>query len=446
MSWPWREHLGLPKFGHGPGLHRVRALAADVLATPWARGLDALKVSGSNGKGSVAALLEALLREAGLRAGLFTSPHLFAFNERMRVGAVEADDAALDAAWDEVRARVDAWHARRPGDQVGAFEALTVQALHVFARAGVETLVAEAGIGGRHDPTRVIPGRVAALTSLDLEHTALLGSTLGEIACDKADLCPEGGTLVAWVEDDEARGALGAHCAGRGVRLIDARASGRVLRATPLPTGQRLDLELDGDVWRDVELALRGAHQARNALVALLAAREWLRANRPGLAPADFERAARRACAGVRWPLRCEQVGRAPDVFADVGHTPDALRALAAAVRATLPGRRLLLVAGVSRDKDAAGILAALAPLAHAAIATQAHHKGRDAGEIASALRALRPDLPIEVEADVTRAALRARERAVAEDATVLIAGGLFLAAEAVYALRGGDPRALAFF
>jgi dihydrofolate synthase/folylpolyglutamate synthase len=444
--WPWRDRLAQPKFGSGPGLHRVRALASDLLARPWARGLDALKVTGSNGKGSVAAVLEALLRELGLRTGLFTSPHLFAFEERLRVDGVPLDAPALDAAWDATRGRLEAWQAACPDDGVGAFEALTVQALHAFERAGVGVLVAEAGIGGRHDPTRVIPGRVAALTSLDLEHTALLGATLREIACDKADLCPEGGTLVTWVDDDEARMALGGHCAARGVSLIDARRAGRILRASPTPEGQRLDLALGAETWRDVDLALRGPHQARNALLALWTAREWLRAARPSLPAADFEAAARRALAGVVWPLRFERIRRDPDVFADVGHTPDALRSLAAGVRHDLGGRRVLLLTGVSHDKDAQGILAALAPLAASAVATQAHHKGRAAHEIADLLRRQRPELEVEVEGDIAHAAERACTRAADEGAVVLIAGGLFLAAEAVHALRGGDPRALQFF
>ncbi len=445
-GWPWHERVRLPKFGHGSGLARVRALAEPELTSPWARGLDALKVTGSNGKGSVAALLATLLGELGFDAGLFTSPHLLVFNERVVVRGRAASSETLAAAWDVVQARVEAWHAGQPEDQVGAFEALTVQALHVFEDAGVETLVAEAGIGGRHDPTRVIPGRVALLTSLDLEHTALLGSTLAEIARDKADLCAEGGTLVSRVDDDDARRALGVYCAARGVRLLDARQAGRVARVTTDARATWADLEVEGETWRDVELALRGPHQARNALLALVALREWLRVRRPSLPAAEFEAAARRALARVRWPLRFEQVAHAPDVFADVGHTPAALHALAETARAARAGRHVVLLTGVSHDKDAAGILAALAPLADLAVATQAHHKGRAAHEIAAALRALRPELCVEVEADVARAALRAVDLAAAEGGVVLIAGGLFLAVEATQALQGHDPRDLRFF
>jgi dihydrofolate synthase/folylpolyglutamate synthase len=445
-AWPWHERLRLPKFGRGSGLARTAALARPLLESPWGRALDALKVTGSNGKGSVAAMLAAMLAELGIDAGLTTSPHLFAFNERMAVRGQAVSSAELEAAWPAVEARAGAWQTRHPGDDVGAFEAITALALEVFARAGVRTVVAEAGIGGRHDPTRVIPGRVCALTSLDLEHTALLGTTLAEIACDKADLCPEGGTLVAAVSDGEASERLAAHCRARGVALVDALARGRVTRSAYGGDMMTVDLEIDGDAWRGVDLALRGAHQAHNALVAVLALREWLRAHEPSLPAARFEDAARRGLARVRWPGRFERVRRAPDVFADVGHTPEALRALAATVRAALPGRRVLLVAGVSHDKDAGGILAPLAALADEAVCTQAHHKGRAAEDVYAIVRRLRPELPATVESDVAAAVASACERAAAESFTVLVAGGLFLAAEATYALRGGDPRTLRFF
>ncbi len=445
-AWPWHEILRLPKFGAGPGLHRVAALTAPTLAGPWGGALDALKVTGSNGKGSVAALLAAALEELGLRPGRFTSPHLFRFEERIAIAGEPVEAPALDAAWETLRARLDTWEARHPGDQVGAFEAITALALETFARAGVDALVAEAGIGGRHDPTRVIPGRVAALVSLDLEHVPLLGHTLAEIACDKADLCPEGGTLVHAVEDGETRARLEAHCRERGVTALHALAASGVRRLAWEPPGMRLDLEVEGERWDDVALALRGEHQARNALVAILSLRAWLRA-RPAPPPRDaVEGALRRAMARVRWPLRFEQVHAAPDVFADVGHTPAALRALADSLRGAFPGRRLVLLTGVSLDKDARGILEALAPLAASAVVTQAHHKGRSPFEVAALLRRLRGDLPIEVEPDLAEAVPRALSLARLQGRKALIAGGLFLAAEATHALRGGDPRALRFF
>lgn len=456
-SWPWHERLLLPKFGQGLGLHRTSALAAPVLESGWGRALDALKVTGSNGKGSVAAMLAALLAELGVDTGLYTSPHLFAFNERIAVRGRAVSNAELDAAWAQVQGGIEDYRARHPGDTFGAFEAMTALALAVFARAGVRAVVAEAGIGGRYDPVRVLPGRVCALTSLELEHTALLGRTLEEIAFDKADICPAGGTLVAAVGDGDVRRRLAAYCRLRGVHFVDAPAEGHVRRVEPAAAGLRVDLEVRGRTWRDVELALHGPHQARNALVALLALEAWLQGPPPRgdtsgaayarPAPADgLEAAARRALARVTWPGRFQQVRREPDVFVDVGHTPDALRALAETVRGALGGRRLLLVTGVSRDKNADGILSALAPLADEAVCTQAHHKGRPAGEVLAIVRRFRPALPAVAEPDIVDATARAVAEATASGATVLIAGGLFLAAEAVHALRGGDPRSLHFF
>lgn len=445
-GWPWHERLRLPRFGTGAGLTRMAALARPWLESPWGDALDALKITGSNGKGSVAAMLAAMLGELEVDAGLTTSPHLFAFNERFVVRGRAVASEALEAAWPSVRASLDAWHAQHPGDTVGAFEAISLLALEVFSREGVRTLVVEAGIGGRHDPARLLPGRVCALTSVDLEHTALLGTTLAEIACDKADLCPAGGTLVAALDDDDAHRRVAEHCRARDVTLVEALVRGRVEHVRYDTAAMTADLEIDGLRWRDVEIALRGAHQARNALVAVLTLREWLRDRLPSLTAARFEAAARRGLACVRWPGRFEQIRRAPDVFVDVGHTPEALRALAVTVRGALPDRRLLLVTGVSHDKDAPGILGALAPLAAEAVCTQAHHRGRAAVDVRAILQRLQPSLPTAVEPDIATAIDRACERATSEDLTVLVAGGLFVAAEAAYALSGGDPRKLRFF
>jgi len=433
----------LPRLGTGIGLHRMLDLCRDSMGSAWFRGLDAIKVTGSNGKGSVCAMTAAILRGAGVEAGLYTSPHLFDFRERIALGVepISEDDLAAGIArFDDERERYAREH---PGDEIGAFEAFTAVALDYYARRRPASVVAEAGIGGRYDSTRVFPGRLTALVSLDLEHTALLGRTLEEIAYDKADLAAEGTTLVLGDLRPEIRRRLDAYGRLRRLEVVAAGDVCAVYRAEVAASGTRLDLEIDGRRWRDVGLALLGAHQVANARLAVVLATRWLARHRPG---ADLEAAVRRGLAGVRWPCRLEKVRGDPDVFVDAGHTPGAVDALAASLAALLRGRRILLVTGISRDKDIAGILTRLLPLAAAVVATRAHHRGAPAAEVAAVVRERAPELPLEVAEPIEDALSSALARAGREEMTVVVAGGLFLAAEAKWTLGGGDPRRLRFF
>lgn len=418
-------------------------LCGEPMRSAWFRDLDAIKVTGSNGKGSVSAMTASILGAAGVDAGLYTSPHLFDFRERIVLGGepISGRDLADGVArFERERQRYAREH---PGDEVGAFEAFTAIALDCYARRRPAALVVEAGIGGRYDSTRVFPGRLTALTSLDLEHTALLGRTLEEIAYDKADLASEGSTLVLGSLPPEMRRRLGAYGRLRRLEVVaadDVCAVGRVEAAT---SGTRLDLEIDGRRWQQVELALLGEHQVANARVAVVLATRWLARHRPG---ADVEAAVRRGLAGVRWPCRLEKVHRDPDVFVDAGHTPGAVDALAASLAGLLSGRRVLLVTGVSRDKDVEGIVTRLLPVAAEVIATRAHHRGAPAAEVAAVARERAPELPLDVAETIEEALASALPRAGREGMTVVVAGGLFLAAEAKWTLGGGDPRRLRFF
>lgn len=453
--------LAIPKFGAGVGLHRVRAMLEDPRADPgaggatgvytgapcatWMESLDAIKVTGSNGKGSVCAMTGAILRALGTSVGVYTSPHLYRFHERIAIDGREVSEEALAeaAGWFEERAA--AYLADHPGDAFGAFEAFTAVAMRCFARARPDALVLEAGIGGRFDSTRAVPGELVALTSIDLEHTALLGATEELIAYDKADLCPEGGTLVAGQLAPDLARRVEAYCALRRVRVLHAPRMAEVRGVHFGPEHMTVDVTIDGRRWRDLRVALRGHHQVTNAVVSVLLVREWARRHLPACGDDELERAAREGLASLRWPGRFEKVRSAPDVFVDVGHSPDAIDALAATVRGALAGRRIVLVTGVSYDKAVAPIVERLLPLAAEVICSRAHHKGAPVEEIERIARAAAPGMRVEAAATIEEAAARAVERARETGSAVLVAGGLFLAVEAAEAVRGRDPRALAF-
>ena len=340
--------------GMRPGLERIETLL-EAAGSPE-RAMTLVQVAGTNGKGSVSAMLAAILTSSGRRVGLFTSPHLVDLRERIRVGGMpipEADVADGMEALGSLVARLDAT----------MFETLTALALDHFAGEGVEAAVLEAGLGGRLDSTSVGRPAVEVITRIDLDHEAYLGSTLEAIAREKAAIIRSGIALSAR-QEPAVEAELGRRAGEAGVPLLvegrDLRV--RVRRATL--DGQWLDLE--GPGWRldDVRCALLGVFQPANALLAAAAAR--------ALGASDA--AIRNGLANVRWPGRFQLIRRAPPVIVDGAHNPAGAHALAASLAAYFPGRRGTFVVGISADKNKAGILGALVPLAERVICTGADH------------------------------------------------------------------------
>ncbi len=391
---PIRYLLTLPRFGQGIGLHRMLWLL-DRLRARLPLDCSAIKVTGSNGKGSTCALLASILGALGADPGLYTSPHLIHFNERIVLAGKPISTTELEEAVDWYRQASAAFHADQPDDRIGAFEAFTAIALYHYARQGARHLVLEAGIGGRYDSTRVVPGSLTALTSLDLEHQELLGDTLEQIAYDKLDLCPEGGTVVAGPLDAETLRRVRGYCRVRNVDLVEVEEATGSAGARYRDLRFFADLTVEGRLWPEVEIGLRGPHQLANARIAILLARRWAAQHRPGLALSELETAIRRGLSSARWPGRFEQIHEQPDIFIDVGHSPAAAEALVETVRGCLAGRRLLLVLGVSYNKAVEAIVTRLVPLADEVICTRAYHKGAPAAVIAELVGRLCPRVPL---------------------------------------------------
>lgn len=438
--------MNRPKAGDGVGLHRMERLLAPALANDWGRGLDAIKVTGSNGKGSVARLTAGLLAALGLESGQFTSPHLLRFNERIECGGQTISDEDLCAAAARFEAAEAALLSAWPDEQVGAFEAFTTVAMDWFAARRPAALVLEAGVGGRYDATRAVPGNVAALTSVDLEHADILGDRLELIAYDKADLCPDGGTLVLGRLAPDLRRRLDAYARLRRLELVTWDEVGRVRRSHLGPDGMRADIDLFGEPLDEVRFSLLGEHQIVNALTAAGLARAWLNRQGMDVNAAAFAAAFRSAVGNARWPGRLERIADAPPVYIDVGHTPEAMRSTLAALPHLAAGRKVLLVCGVSYNKNAEGVVAALAPAADRLVCTRAHHRGGDSVRVANAAKALRPDLPIRIEDDLAQAIQSAVSEARGDGMLVLVAGGLFLAIEAAAIVKGQNAKTLRFF
>jgi dihydrofolate synthase / folylpolyglutamate synthase len=426
VTAPLERLLGLARWeraGMRLGLERIEALLT-ALGRPEAA-LRIVHVGGTNGKGSVAALTAAILRAAGLRTGLYTSPHLLDVTERIRIDGVPVSRETLGR------------HAARigPALDTGAatfFEAMTAVALAAFHEARVDAAVLEVGLGGRWDATNVGQPLVSVVTRIDYDHQEFLGRRLEDIAGEKAGII-RGGAALSAAQAPEALAVIDARCRTVGVPLL---VEGRELRVDARASdlaGHRLRLEGPGWAYDDVRLALPGLFQPGNAVLAVGAVRAFAAAS-GRLVP---ETAVRAGCTTVRWPGRFQIIpggaGR-PTLVLDGAHNPGGATALAASLRHHFAGRRLALILGVSADKDRAGILKALAPLAARIYLAPADHPR------ATPPRELLGQLP-PVEAEVVLAAGpgEALEQALGAPGidVVCVAGSLFLVADALRWLDG---------
>ena len=391
--------LDLELFGMRFGLDRMHKLMT-VLGMPQRR-FASIHVVGSNGKSSTARMIAAILERHGLRTGTYTSPHLRSFAERIEVGEKPVSEADFAAAVTRVaRAAELVNRTQDPDDRVTQFEALTAAAYHELARRRVEVAVVEAGLGGRYDATNVIPSKVQVLTSVGLEHTRWLGPTVTDIAEEKLDVVRDHATLVVAGDLDPAAAAV--------AERVAAERHARLVRA-PLNAGE--------------PLRARGSFQRHNFALARAAAQEFM-------GRLD-EAAVRRAAAEVEVPGRMQAVGERPLVIYDGAHNPAGAAALAEALPEVAGARRLVPVIGVLDDKDAAGMLRELLPLAHAAVFTRSQNPRSLPPATLVTLAAQLGGPPAEAVADPRAAVARAREIAGPEGA-VVATGSIYLIADLV--------------
>jgi dihydrofolate synthase/folylpolyglutamate synthase len=398
-------------------LERMRAALA--LCGHPEEAFPAVHLAGTNGKGSTAAMVESVLRAAGVRTGLYTSPHLVDFTERMRAGGgtIPRDTVVEMAA--ELRATLEP-----RGITLTHFEFSTLLALEWFARIGVELAVVEVGLGGRLDATNTVHSVATAITSIAHDHEEWLGPELRQIAFEKAGIAKPGVPLVVGRVPLEAETVIAAHAAEVGAPLVRAGRDGTVEAAADGLAFRRPD----GAGPSGLVLGLDGAFQRRNAEVALL-----LLAQLGGRFAADAV-AVRAGLAGVQWPGRLAVVRRAPLLVIDGAHNPAGVAALGAELPRLVGARRLLLVFAVMADKAWPAMLQHLLPSASEVIVTRVGRRGLDPAALAAATPS---DAPVHAVADPRAAVRLAVERAAPEDA-VLVTGSLFLVGEAYATLAPG--------
>ena len=435
----------LPKYGGGICLARMAALL-DTLSIDRARlQRHSVVVTGSNGKGSTAAMCAAIGRAHGLRTGLFTSPHLYRFNERIQVDGVEIDDGALARLRRAVEAGI-AEVSKRSGEKFGAFEALFALACLHFQESGCDFMVFEAGIGGRYDPVRLVGAHAACVTSVDYEHVELLGHSLELIASDKSDACAAGGTIVYGENCQPLRRHLTEFNRGPGRTSLFVGEEIVIGNEGQFGSAQHFDYRFGDHSFDRIELNLAGAFQRNNAVIAITLFLLWLQGDRPQGTTGEIETSLRSGLRHVRWPGRLEIVRNDPLTVIDVGHTPDGIRQALKGLTAAYGAAGWILVTGASRDKKADEIVGALAPSFDTIICTSAHHKGADPQAIAAAARRGNPGASIHVATTMADAVRLSQEMARSQARRVYVAGGLFLAIEYAAVASGGRAEDLAFF
>ncbi|GAB4084908.1 folylpolyglutamate synthase/dihydrofolate synthase family protein [Myceligenerans cantabricum] len=430
----------MPEHKMDPTLERVERVM-ELLGDPH-RAFRTVHLTGTNGKSSTARMVESLVREHGLRTGLFTSPHLSSVTERIQIDGEPLDEDRFVEVFEDVAPYlgvVDRESEADGGPPLSFFEVLTVMAIAAFADAPVDVAVIEVGLGGGWDSTNVVDAQIAVLTPVAMDHEKWLGHTLAEIAAEKAGIIKDGATAVVAAQRDDAdteirtrAGQVGAHLVREG---IDLEVAGRQLAVG----GQLVALRTPAGLYTDVFVPLHGAHQAHNALLAL-AATEVLIGGGKALSGAVVEA----GFAQVTSPGRLEVVRSSPLTIVDVAHNPAGADAMVETLGEAFDLERVVGVVGIMADKDAEGLLSVLEPaLAEVVVTRNASERAMDPEELAEVANDVFGEDRVHVEPDIAEAIQTATNLVEAGDTVgvgtgtaVLVTGSVVTVAEARALLR----------
>jgi dihydrofolate synthase/folylpolyglutamate synthase len=427
------EKAPVPHDAANYDLRRMEELL-DRLGNPHL-GAKSVHIAGTKGKGSVAAMIASALVHVGYITGLYTSPHLHTWRERMRVDGELISEEEFVALVERVKPEVEAVNEKATYGQLTTFELLTALGFAFFEERGADFQVLEVGMGGNFDATNVIVPEVSIITSISLDHTEVLGSTLAEIAAEKAGIIKRGITVVTSPQSDEVVPVIEQACQKSGARLVSV---GRDI--TWQNTGfdvhqQSLQVEGRLDTY-ELTIPLFGQYQMENAAVAV-AALEILAGKGFRISKDDIIR----GLSEVSWPGRLQTLRRSPLVVVDGAHNPDSARKLKQAlehyfglspVKSSEGQSRAILVIGVSSDKDIAGIASELATSFDKVIVTCSRHpRAMEPGRIVTEFLKFGAD--VQVAENVTGALSLALDMASEQD-LVCVAGSLFIVGEAIEA------------
>jgi len=405
-----------------PDLSRILRLAT-LLDDPQLT-YPTIHVTGTNGKGTAATVAAALACAHGLPAGLYTSPHLLSVTERLSVCGHDMTRLEFGAEYEHLLPFLELVD-REAEDRVTYFEALTALAYLWFADKPVALGVFEVGMGGIWDATNLVEGDVAILTPIALDHPEL-GATVAEVAAEKAGIIKRGKVAVSREQDGEALDVIEARCSSEGAELLLEYRDWELQERLQAVGGQSLRVQGTLGLYDDLFVPMFGEHAARNAAAAIVGFEVFA-------GEALDDDATREALAGLHWPGRMEVVSRRPTLMLDGAHNPAAAEALAVALREFFVWDRLHLVLSVSENKDLAGIVAQLAPLADVGYAAR-NDSERSGDAVAIAERFGEENKPVGV-FDSVAEAIAAATAAAGVDDLILVTGSLYTVADAHQAL-----------
>ena len=394
--------------GSRPGLERVRELL-DRMGCPE-KALKYVHIAGTNGKGSTAAMTASILQNAGYKTGLYTSPHIYRFHERIRVNGVDISDEDLSAITEYVKP-----HAEAMADHPTEFELVFCIAIEYFKRVGCDIVVLEVGMGGAMDATNTIPTpEVAVITNIGLDHTGFLGNTVEQIATEKCGIFKPGGTAVVYRSTPGVEQVFEETAAKQGVTLKKADFDSLKLLRCSLE-GQTFD----HGARKALELPLLGEHQLHNAAVVLTVADALT--EKGWNITEDHIRAGLRT---VSWPGRFHIVKRDPLFIVDGGHNPQCLESLVANIRDYLPGRRIIALTGVLADKDYGEMYKPVMPFIERFVCiTPPNDRKLESAELAKHLRAAGAEA---VAAESIPQGVKLAQQEAGDDGVVLCFGSLY--------------------
>lgn len=432
----WPEHRV------GPSLDRIRALT-ELLGDPQ-HAYPVIHLTGTNGKGSTALMIDALLRSMGLRTGRFASPHLSDITERISLDGQPISTDLFDATWSEISPYVDLVDRQQIGGlPMTFFEVITGMAYAAFADAPVDVAILEVGMGGSWDATNVADASVAVVGPIDLDHTHMLGSSLTEIATEKAGIIKPGAHAVLAGQSAEAAAVLMQRVSDAGALVQREGIEFGVLERALAVGGQLVKLQSSQGPIDQIFLPLYGGHQATNAALALAAVEAFR-----GLTAVDPD-VVRSGFAQVRAPGRLELVRRSPPVILDAGHNPHGAHAAATALDESYEFSPLIGVLAVMRDKDAEGILREYADRLSSVVVSQvaSTNRGLPAAELGELAAGIFGPERVHVEPrmdDAIDTAIGLSEGEGVSSPGVLITGSVIAVGEARTLLVGADDLGLA--
>jgi dihydrofolate synthase/folylpolyglutamate synthase len=412
--------------------------ACELLGDPQ-HSAPVIHITGTNGKTSTSRMIEAILRAAGLKTGLLTSPHLVRVNERIVIDGIPVSNEALVRNWRDIApylAIVDAELIADGAEALSYFEALTVLGFAIFADAPVDVMVLEVGMGGEWDSTNVADGQVAVFTPIALDHQARLGNTVAEIARTKGGIIKPAATVVTAMQTldamDELRSAAEHDEASMVIEMVDF-----ALESTTVAVGgQVITVRGRASRYEEIFLPLYGDYQGQNAAVAIAAVESFLG---NGTVPLSDDVVAE-GLAEATSPGRLQLIGIEPTVLVDAAHNPHGARALAGAMTEYFDFTEIAVVIAVLGDKDAHGVFAELAPVATRFHVTRSQSdRATPVDELAAIALTVAPEESVLRFEDLGEAVGAAREWAAeASSRAVLITGSITLVGEALALAEAG--------